>query len=103
MSKNPVLNSHPNSNLNKGCVLVDVGSPEFNRRGVWSYISLVDTQTMVKGIFSSHSVVIMIQSSVSNVGVAKLFAHMYFLLDIFNSLKFRPSITSLNKKGHLAL
>jgi hypothetical protein len=67
MFRNPSLNSYPNSNLNKGCVLVDVCSPEFSKREVWSDISLVNTRTEVKGNFSSHSMVIRIRLSLSNV------------------------------------
>jgi hypothetical protein len=77
----PSLKSHPNSNLNIGCVTIKDGSPEFSRSGVWSEIFLVRACTMVKGYFSSHSVVTRIRLSFSKVELAKLFAHVYFLLN----------------------
>jgi hypothetical protein len=52
--------------------------------------------------FSSHSVLIKIQSSFPYVGVGKLFAHVYCLLDSSSSLKSRLLITVLNKNGHLS-
>jgi hypothetical protein len=97
----PSLRSHPNSNLNIGCVDVRDDSPEVSRRGVWSDISLVRAYTVVSGNFSSHSVVMRTRSSFSKVGLARLFVHVYFLPDIYNSFKFRLSITALNKKDHL--
>jgi hypothetical protein len=74
----PSLRSHPNSNLNIGCVAIKDGSPEFRRSGVWSKISLVRACTVVKGYFPSHSVVTRTRSTFSKVGIAKLFAHVYF-------------------------
>jgi hypothetical protein len=93
--------SHPNSNLNKDCVAIKDDSPEFNSRGVWSDTFLVRACTVVSGYFSSHSIVIRIQSSFLKAGVAKLFAHVYFLPDICISFKFKPSMMTLNKKNHL--
>jgi hypothetical protein len=69
---------------------------------VWSDTSLVRAWTVINGNFSSHYVVIRTLSSFSKVGLAKLFAHVYFLPDIYISFKFRPPITALNKKGHLS-
>jgi hypothetical protein len=57
---------------------------------------------MDKVNFSSHSVVIRTWSNFSKVGVDRLFAHVYFLSDICNSLRFRPSMTTLNRNNHLA-
>jgi hypothetical protein len=74
ISMKPSLKSHPNSNLNIGCVAISNGSPELSRRGIWSETSLVRAHTMVSGIFSSHSVVTTTRSSFSKVGLAKLFA-----------------------------
>jgi hypothetical protein len=58
---------------------------------------------MVKGYFSSHSVVTSTQSNFSKVGVERLFAHVYFLPDITSSLKFKPSIMALKRNGHRLL
>jgi hypothetical protein len=63
----------------------------------------LELEPWLKGNFSSHSVVIRIQSNFSKVGVAKLLAHVYFLLDICSSLKFRPSMTALHRNDHLGL
>jgi hypothetical protein len=57
ISIKPSLNSHPNSNLNIGCVAISDGSPEFIKWGVWSDTSLVRARTVVSGNFSSHSMV----------------------------------------------
>jgi hypothetical protein len=99
---NPSHNNHPNSNLNIGCVCVFTCSPVFNNKGVWSDISLVNSLTVDKENFSSHSVVIRIQSNFSKVGDDKLFAHVNLCLDISSSLRFNPSITALKRKDHLA-
>jgi hypothetical protein len=96
------LSSHPNSHLNIGCVAVKDDSPVFRRRGVWFETPLVRARTVVRGYFSSHSVVTRMRSSFSKVGLAKLFAHVYFLLDNSISFKFSTSMTALNKKCHLA-
>jgi hypothetical protein len=90
--------NHPSSNLNIGCVFV-FGSPVFNKRGVWSDMSLVKALTVDKGNISSHSVLTRIQSNFSKVGEVKLFAHVYLRPVISSSLRSKPSITALNKKG----
>jgi hypothetical protein len=85
ISIKPTLMSHPNSNLNIGCVAISDGSPKFSRRGVWSNTSLVRARTVVSGNFSSHSVVIRTRSNFSKVGLGKLFAHVYDLLVVIPS------------------
>jgi hypothetical protein len=96
MSMKMSLKSHPNSNLNIGCVVIRDDSPEFSRRVVWSDTSLVSAQTVVNGYFSSHTVVMRARSNFSYAGLAKLLAHVYVLPDICNSFRFSPSITALN-------
>jgi hypothetical protein len=70
----PSLSSHPHSNLNKDVLLMVLVSPEFNRRGVWSKITLGSACTVDNGNFSSHSVDTNTRSNLSKVGVDKLFA-----------------------------
>jgi hypothetical protein len=103
ISMKPSLSSHPHLNLNKGSRLLVLVSPEFNKSGVWSEITLGKARTVVSGYFSSHSVVTNTRSNFSKIRDDRLLAQVYFLLDISSSYIFNPSITALNRKGHLLL
>jgi hypothetical protein len=52
---------------------------------------------VVSGNFCSHSVVIKILSNFSYVGFSLVFVHVYFLPDIWISLKFKPSNDCVKK------
>jgi O-antigen ligase len=58
--------------------------------------------TVTLGYFISQSVLTKTLSNFSYVGICRSFAHVYYLPDRSNSLKFKLLITTLNKNGHLS-
>jgi hypothetical protein len=103
ISVKPSLNNHPSSNLNSCCREVLPPTLVSNKRGVWSERSLLHGTVVARGKCSSQSVDIRIRSNFSKVGLARAFAQVNCRPVISSSRRFRPSMTALNRNGHLGL